>query len=45
MTSITADHVTKSFGDSPVLQDISVTISSGELFFYLGLQAAGKLLF
>jgi len=39
---ITLQNLTKSFGSTPVLRDISLTIGSRELFFLLGPSGCGK---
>src|SRR3954469_916447 len=42
MTSVRLDHVSKSFGTQHALDDIDLTIESGELFFLLGPSGCGK---
>src|SRR4028119_1349837 len=42
MTSVRLDHVTKQFGTQKALDDISLTINAGELFFLLGPSGCGK---
>ncbi len=42
MTSVRLDHVTKRFGQQTALDDISLTIEAGELFFLLGPSGCGK---
>jgi ABC-type Fe3+/spermidine/putrescine transport system ATPase subunit len=42
MSSLTISHVSKSFGSTNVLNDISLDISSGEFFFLLGPSGCGK---
>ena len=42
MTSGTINHVSKRFGATSVLSDISVSIAAGELFFLLGPSGCGK---
>ncbi len=39
---ITARNLTKSFGTTPVLRDVSLEIQPGELFFLLGPSGCGK---
>jgi ABC-2 type transport system ATP-binding protein len=39
---IKIDHVFKKFGSKEVIHDVSLTIQKGELFAYLGANAAGK---
>lgn len=40
--SIRFEHVTKSFGDNRVVDDINLSIEPGELFFLLGPSGCGK---
>lgn len=40
--SIRFNHVTKSFGDNRVVDDIDLTVEPGELFFLLGPSGCGK---
>lgn len=40
--SIRFEHVTKSFGDNRVVDDIDLTVEPGELFFLLGPSGCGK---
>ena len=42
MTPVTLDHVTKRFGETVALDDTSLTINAGELFFLLGPSGCGK---
>jgi iron(III) transport system ATP-binding protein len=42
MTTIRLEHVTKSFGDKVVINDLSLTIERGEVFFLLGPSGCGK---
>lgn len=42
MTSVRIDHVTKTFGTQKALDDISLEIEAGELFFLLGPSGCGK---
>jgi len=42
MTSVRLDHVTKRFGQQTALDDISLHIEAGELFFLLGPSGCGK---
>lgn len=42
MTSLTIKGVSKSFGTTPVLRDISLSVDSGDLFFILGASGCGK---
>ncbi|HEY0010106.1 MAG TPA: ABC transporter ATP-binding protein [Tepidisphaeraceae bacterium] len=42
MTSVRLDHVTKQFGTQKALDDISLQIEAGELFFLLGPSGCGK---
>ena len=42
MTSVRLDHVTKQFGSQKALDDISLQIEAGELFFLLGPSGCGK---
>ena len=42
MTSIRLDHLTKRFGDTVALDDVTLTIEPGELFFLLGPSGCGK---
>jgi len=42
MTSVRLDHITKRFGSTTALDDISLTINPGEMFFLLGPSGCGK---
>jgi iron(III) transport system ATP-binding protein len=42
MVAITIRHLSKSFGGTPVLQDINLMIAPGEMFFLLGPSGCGK---
>jgi iron(III) transport system ATP-binding protein len=42
MVGIRLDNVTKSYGETPAVQDISFEIQKGELFFLLGPSGCGK---
>ena len=37
-----AEHISKSFGDHKVLEDVSVSLQKGELVCLLGISGAGK---
>src|SRR3712207_8253946 len=42
MTAVRLDHVTKRFGDTVALDDVSLAVEPGELFFLLGPSGCGK---
>jgi iron(III) transport system ATP-binding protein len=42
MTAIQIEHLSKSYGTTPVVQDVSLDIRDGELFFLLGPSGCGK---
>jgi ABC-type multidrug transport system ATPase subunit len=43
MDFICINHLSKTFGKNQVLDDISLTVKSGEIFCYLGPNGAGKM--
>ena len=42
MTSVRLDHITRQFGSTTAVADVSLSISAGELFFILGPSGCGK---
>ena len=42
MELLRAEHITKSYGDRVIIQDISVSLQEGELISLLGLSGSGK---
>ncbi len=42
MTAIRIDHLAKSYGPTLVVDDVSLAINAGELFFLLGPSGCGK---
>ena len=42
MTTLSIQGISKSFGATPVLRDINLTVESGDLFFILGASGCGK---
>ena len=42
MISVRLEHISKSFGETQALDDISLSIAAGELFFLLGPSGCGK---
>lgn len=41
-TLLTLEHVSKHYGDFRAVDDLSLTVSSGEIFSFLGMNGAGK---
>lgn len=39
---ISAEHITKSFGDFTVLSDVSLTVKKGEIYGLIGYNGVGK---
>ena len=39
---IRAEHLTKRYGEATALDDVSLTVEDGELFFLLGPSGCGK---
>src|SRR4051812_40979135 len=42
MTSVRLEHISKNFGDTVAVADVSLDIRGGELFFLLGPSGCGK---
>lgn len=42
MSKLTLDHITKRFGDSTAVEDVTLEIRSGEFFSFLGPSGCGK---
>lgn len=42
MNSIIINHISKAFGDTRAVQDVSLTVGAGELFGLIGADGAGK---
>ena len=42
MANVVIEHVVKSFGETPIVNDVSLEINKGELFFILGPSGCGK---
>ena len=42
MEILSVKHITKSFGDNKIIEDISLTLKKGELVSLLGVSGAGK---
>jgi iron(III) transport system ATP-binding protein len=42
MTEVRLEHITKAFGEKRVIDDLSLTIHAGEVFFLLGPSGCGK---
>ena len=42
MSVVRAEHISKSYGDHQVLQDVSIHLEKGELVSLLGVSGSGK---